>query len=112
METEIKTRDLISINDAVNCMLLAVEAQLQEEATALEILSSRPSDSLLPFGVFNVGTGIPTAINDLAKMVIKISGVNLKPIYQVDKNEGKIMHSLADMRRTRKYLKFEAVDQL
>ena len=107
-----QTRDFISVNDAVNCIVLAIVAQRQEEDIASEVPSSKSSDSLPPFGVFNVGTGIPTNINDLAKMMIKISGVGLEPIYQDDNTEGKIKHSHADMRRTRKYLKFEVADQL
>jgi UDP-glucose 4-epimerase len=107
-----QTRDFISVNDAINCIILAIEAQRQEEGTASKIPSAESSDSLLPFSAYNVGTGVPTSINDLAKKMIKISGLNLEPIYQYSEDEGKIKHSHADMGRTRKYLKFNAVDQL
>ena len=32
--------------------------------------------------VFNVGTGIPTSINELVKKMIEIFGLDLQPIYK------------------------------
>lgn len=56
--------------------------------------------------VLNIGTGKPTSIRDLAYMMIKLYGLDLKPIYAPPR-KGDIMHSYADVSRARKVLGWE-----
>ena len=59
--------------------------------------------------VFNIGTGIPTSINELAQKMIKIFGLDLKPLYKEAKEDKKgIMHSYADTTLARQNLHFVA----
>ena len=54
-------------------------------------------------GFFNIGTGIPTSINELAKKMIKLSNHNQKIIYGPEL-EGDVEISQADMSSTKKLL--------
>lgn len=49
-------------------------------------------------GVYNIGTGTPTRIRDLAKLVMEIYGVGGEPIYAPPR-PGDIRHSYADIGR-------------
>ena len=65
-----QTRDFISVNDVVNAILLA--AQPRNEI-------SRP-------GIFNIATGKSISINELAQRMIRISGLDLDPIYEEERS--------------------------
>ena len=92
-----QTRDFISLNDVVNVILLAaVEGQKK-------ILSSR--------AVFNVGTGKPTMIKDLAQLMIKIFDLDLKPIF-VEAKKGEIINSYADTGKLKRDLGFVASEEI
>jgi nucleoside-diphosphate-sugar epimerase len=55
-----------------------------------------------------VGTGSPVTINELARKMIRIFGLdNIEPIYQ-EANKGDIFFSLADTSRLKHILKTEA----
>lgn len=56
--------------------------------------------------VLNIGTGKPTSIRDLAYMMIKLYGLDLKPIHAPPR-KGDIMHSYADISRAKKVLGWE-----
>jgi len=56
--------------------------------------------------VLNIGTGKPTSIRDLAYMMIKLYGLDLKPIYAPPR-KGDVMHSYADISRAKKVLGWE-----
>jgi UDP-glucose 4-epimerase len=85
-----QTRDFVSVHDVVNAIILAAELEFKIQ----------PS-----IGVFNVGTGTPTSISDLAQKMIRISGLNLEPIYDLA-NKAEIMNSYADITRSKNILKF------
>jgi UDP-glucose 4-epimerase len=85
-----QTRDFVSVHDVVNAIILASELEVKIQ----------PS-----IGVFNVGTGIPTSISDLAQQMITISGLNLEPVYELA-NKVEIMNSYADITRSKNILKF------
>lgn len=51
-------------------------------------------------GVFNVGTGRAVSIRDLARMVMKLAGLDGGPAY-ADPRPGDIMHSVADISKAR-----------
>jgi UDP-glucose 4-epimerase len=90
-----QTRDFISVDDVVDAILLS--------ARAMEDLDE-PNE--LP-SVFNVGTGTPTSISQLAQKMIEIFGLGLKPVY-VDEKKDEILHSYADIKLAKKYLNFVA----
>jgi len=88
-------RDFISINDIVNAMLLSIKVMEDEDARL---------DSVSPL-VFNIGSGMPTAIKDLCEKMISLSGLDLEPAYK-DGNSEDINESCADITRAKKFLNF------
>jgi len=54
------------------------------------------------FGVFNIGTGRRTSINDLARMLLEILGRKMRPAY-ADPRPGDLRHSLADISKARSF---------
>jgi UDP-glucose 4-epimerase len=83
-----QTRDFIHINDVVKMIRLVIEN----------------NDSIGES--FNCGIGTPVSINNLADIVIKISGKSLKPTY-IEKRKGDIKHSYSDTSKAKKILNFE-----
>lgn len=79
-----QTRDFIHVEDVAQANIAAMESRVKN-------------------GFFNVGTGISTSINDLAKIMMKISGHKKDPIH-VDPLDGDIKRSQSDTSLTRKYL--------
>jgi UDP-glucose 4-epimerase len=72
-----QTRDFVHVKDVAKANVLAAES----EAT----------------GIFNIGSSVKTTINDLAKLIIKLSGKSdIRPVY-VEPRPGDILHSLADI---------------
>lgn len=69
-----------------------------KDAVAASILSAESSAS----GIFNIGNGESTTINDLAHLIIKLIGSNVTPTYQPPR-PGDIRHSLADISKARKF---------
>jgi UDP-glucose 4-epimerase len=69
-----QTRDFTYVDDVVAANILAAENQAA--------------------GVFNIGTESSVSINELANLVLKLTGRNLKPVHQ-DSRPGDIRHSLA-----------------
>jgi UDP-glucose 4-epimerase len=88
-----QTRDFVSVNDVVNAILLAME-------------SSSPA-----VDVFNVASGKSISINELAKTMIRISGLDLEPLYEGER-KGDIRHAVADPTRSKSILGFVAKDEL
>lgn len=82
-----QTRDFVHVRDVVNANLLASE----KEGVAGSI--------------FNVGTGEPTTINQLAKIALKIAHKKSSPIYSEPKKE-EIKHSCADVSKAKRILNY------
>ncbi|MBS7612407.1 SDR family oxidoreductase [Candidatus Bathyarchaeota archaeon] len=83
----LQTRDFIYIDDVVDAFILALNADVSAET-------------------FNIAYGKPTTINELANVMLKLSGMEtLKPIY-MEARKGDIVHSYADISKARKMLKF------
>lgn len=55
---------------------------------------------------YNIGTGKPTTIGRLARLVIEMSGLDLEPVH-MPQRPGDIPHSYADITRARRYLGWE-----
>jgi len=85
-----QTRDFIHEKDVVRALVLA--------------LSCKDAEG----GTFNVATGVPTSINQLAHLLIKMfAAEGIRPQHVSDR-VGDIRHSYADVRKAKIYLGFEA----
>jgi UDP-glucose 4-epimerase len=91
-----QTRDFISVDDVVDAILLSIRS--------MEVVDNKESTLS---SVFNVGTGTPTSVTQLAQKMIAIFGLNLQPIYENgEEGESGILHSFADMTKAREILHF------
>jgi UDP-glucose 4-epimerase len=88
----LQTRDFVSIDDVTSILIAAT---IQAGQTGLST-------------TLNVGTGSPVTINELARKMTHIFGLdNIEPIYR-EANKGDILFSLADTSRLKHILKIEA----
>ena len=93
----IQTRDFISVEDVAEAMLLSVKAMGRREN----------NNHLTSSSVFNIGTGKPTSISELATKMISIFGLDVQPLYEEESEQKKaIMHSYADITRAKEILHF------
>ena len=96
------TRDFVSVVDVVDGILLSIKAI---ESNYNANFNSRP--------VFNIGSGTGTSINELARKMIAISGLDIDPIYEKGtQNCGDILHSYSDISKAKTILKFVAKKDL
>ena len=77
-----QTRDFTFIKDVVQANILAAESNAS--------------------GIFNIGKDERTTINQLAELIIRLIGNNIKPIHE-EPRPGDIRHSLADISRARAF---------
>ena len=105
-----QTRDFIYVNDVVECIIQAAQNQVKRKTPKRDIPLS--SSAYLPSAVFNVGTGVPTNISTLAKMMITIFGSKMDPRYDGKRNQKEIRYSYADTTKSRYFLKFRAHEKL
>lgn len=89
-------RDFISVIDIVDAILLSIKAMEERR----DILLSKTS------WIFNIGTGLSTSINDVANQMIRVSGLDLEPIYQETNSKADIKDSCADITKAKKILQF------
>ena len=125
----LQTRDFINVDDVVDAMMRAaglVKIQENETTTSATVTASPKSSetetgtlkhtlpqAICKSGVYNIGTGIPTKIKDLAHVMTDIlvhnedqkSRLNLRPIY-LEPVEGDIYESYADISKARHSLGF------
>jgi UDP-glucose 4-epimerase len=101
-----QTRDFISVSDAADCIIMAVKSHEQRNGQPL-YTTSRP-----PHHVFNVGTGVSTSINELARKMIETYGFDLKPIHTNETGPGEVRYSYADTKLAASYLHFRAKQKL
>jgi UDP-glucose 4-epimerase len=91
-----QTRDFISVEDVVNAFISAMTVMERDE---IKLTKVPP--------VFNIGTGNPTSIKDLALKMIEIFGLDLQPIYKETKeDDSEIKFSYADITRAKRHLGF------
>jgi UDP-glucose 4-epimerase len=81
-----QTRDFIFIDDVVNALILAMDADP---------------------GVFNIGTGSATSITDLAYKMIREYGLTLQPLHYKSR-EGEILQSYANIEKALKLWGFRS----
>ena len=82
-----QTRDFIHIDDVVNVNIIVMESDVS-------------------FGFFNVGTGVGTSINNLAKIMIELNNKELEINYKKPL-KGDIKQSIADTEKTEKKFKWK-----
>lgn len=93
------TRDFISVDDVTEAIHLSIRKMERPKNSHNDTLSS-PT-------VFNLGTGIPTSIDELAQKMIEIFELDLQPIYEKERvDDGVILHSYADITKAKDILKF------
>jgi UDP-glucose 4-epimerase len=91
-----QTRDFISVDDVVDAIILSIKSVEDVE-----------NKLMMSQSVFNVGTGTPTSITQLAQKMIEIFGLDLQPIYEEGRQDDRvILHSYADMTKAKKALHF------
>lgn len=81
-----QTRDFISVHDVVTALLLAME---KKEAD---------------YSVFNIGSGHPKTVKEIAVLLAKLLKKNIPPVITADGRKGDIRHCFADATRARKVL--------
>ena len=81
-----QTRDFIHVNDACHAIELAITTKNTNN-------------------VYNIGSGTPTKIKELAQSIMNIANINSEPIYSVPK-PGDIKHSYANINKAKKLLNF------
>jgi len=83
-----QTRDFIHVSDVVEAIMMAITNEKTRD-------------------VFNIGSGKPVTINQLAKLILKLMGrEDLKPIHTTPR-PGDIRHSVADITKAREALGFK-----
>ncbi len=82
-----QTRDFIHVSDVVNGVILAANSEVS--------------------GVFNIGTGKQTSVDNLARKMIHVHGLDVEPAYGAA-NKGDILHSCANTKKSEKALRFVA----
>ena len=92
------TRDFISVDDVTEAMLAALRAM-----EGSRYFNNKTFDSST---VFNLGTGIPYSIGQLAQKMIDMFRLDLEPIYKPLTDSGVILHSYADMTKAKELLHF------
>lgn len=60
------------------------------------------------FGIFNIGTGTSTTLNDMVKLLNKKLNTNLQPLYEPNKIKNYVQHTMADTSKAEKELGFKA----
>jgi UDP-glucose 4-epimerase len=89
-----QTRDFIHLDDVIDACMLAMKSPRTDG------------------GTFNVGTGKPTTIRELADVITELSGkTSLKPVYKKPR-KGDVKNSYADINRARKSLNFKPKTEL
>ena len=83
-----QTRDFVYVGDVVRALLGAAAAPLAG-------------------GVFNVGTGVATAISELHRLCVEVAGVEQEPRYD-EARPGDLRHSVIDPSRAARELEWHA----
>lgn len=83
-----QVRDFIFVKDIAEANLLAVEKAQKT-------------------GVYNIGTGIPTSIIEIAEMITGILGVDIEPIITQEYRIGDTRHDFSDISKAERELGFK-----
>lgn len=108
-----QTRDFIAVEDVVNSILAASKLfrTTEEQKRALTPEYSQEFQSNC-HNIFNIGSGIPTTIYNLATIMIKIYGKDMEPLFRDKNNDGEIKYIYPDISKAERYLGFRAEENL
>jgi len=84
-----QTMDFAHAADIARANILAAKADVTDE-------------------VFNIASGSETSLNDLARMLLKIMGSDLKPEYGPERKVNPVPRRLAHVEKTRRMIGYEA----
>ncbi len=85
-EDGMQSRDFVSVNDVCQALILAMEQNIANGE------------------IFNVGTGVPITIKEVAETITQKINPELKPIYNQQYRIGDIRHCVADISKIRNKL--------
>ena len=88
-EDGLQTRDFVSVHDIVNANILAME------------------NTVANYEVFNVGTGNPITIKQVAETLAKLYGKDIKPNIINKFRKGDVRHCFADISKIRNKLNWQ-----
>lgn len=101
-----QTRDFIAVEDVVSSIIAASKLLGRTENQKKEL---KPGSR---HNIFNIGSGIPTSIHDLATVMIKMHGTNMQPLFRDKKSNGEIRYIYPDITRAVRFLGFRAKENL
>jgi len=84
-----QTMDFVYIEDIARANILAAKADVTDE-------------------VFNIASGVESSLNDLAYSLAKVMGSDLQPQYGAERKVNAVQRRLADIRKAKDLLGFEA----
>lgn len=84
-----QTMDFVYIEDIARANILAAKADVTDE-------------------VFNIASGVESSLNDLAYSLAKVMGSDLQPQYGAERKVNAVQRRLADVRKAKDLLGFEA----
>jgi UDP-glucose 4-epimerase len=88
-----QTMDFIHVDDVARATILAAKADVTDE-------------------IFNVGSGVETSLNDLARTLLKVMASDRSPEYGPERAVNPVPRRLADTTKARNLLGFEASIEL
>lgn len=84
-----QSRDFVSVHDIVNANILTMEKNSAN------------------YGVFNVGTGKKITIKQIAEILARLYGKDIKPLITNESRKGDVRHCFADITKIKDKLGFE-----
>lgn len=87
-EDGLQSRDFISVHDVVNAFIQAMKSQKAN------------------YQIFNIASGKPTSIKDIAEILARLMKVNIKPQISLKPRKNDIRHCFANIQKAKKILKW------
>ena len=84
-----QTMDFIFVEDVARANILAARAEVTDE-------------------VFNIASGVETSLNELADVLLRVMGSELRPEYGPERKANPVPRRLADISKAKTMLGFEA----
>jgi len=84
-----QSRDFVNVDDVCQALLLSIDKKAADGE------------------IFNVGTGLPITIKEVAEIITKKINPSLKPIYNQQYRVGDIRHCVADISKIKRELGFK-----
>jgi UDP-glucose 4-epimerase len=108
-----QTRDFVAIEDVVNSILAASKLFERMDTQRKELKPRRRQEfASNTHKIFNIGSGVPTTIYDLATIMIKMHGAKMQPLFRDKNNNGEIKYIYPDISKAERYLRFRAEESL